>query len=106
MDKAVDSILAAGTTGDITGAMLDAGGTVGFVLPAGEAGDAANSIPGWAEPGGGDVKIPGSAYPSDCPSRTSRTSSTSVAEPVSLISSGWIIGFSSSSILGLHSECS
>jgi hypothetical protein len=113
-DNAVDSILAAGTTGDIVDAMLGAGDTVGSMLASGTTGDAANSIPaaapavyrwGMAEPGGGDVRIPGSAYPSDCSSRMSRSSSTSVLEPVSLASSGWIVD-SSSSFMGPPSECS
>jgi hypothetical protein len=102
-------------TGDIAGAMLDAGDTVGSILAAGTTGDVANSIPaaalavyrwGMAEPVGGGVRIPGSAYPSDCSSRTSRPSSTSVVEPVSLASSGWIVGSSDSCFMGLPSECS
>jgi len=96
-------------TGDIAGAMLDAGDTVGSILAAGTTGDVANSIPaaapavyrwGMAELGGGeDVRIPGSAYPSDWSSRTSKSSSTSVVEPVSL-------ACSSSSSMMLPSECS
>ena len=113
MGNAVYS-MAAGTTGDVAGAMLDAGGTEGSILAAGTMGDAANSIPAsapavyrWemAEPGGGGVRTPGSSYPSDCSSRTSRSSSTSVVEPVPLASSSWIVD-SSFSFMGLSSEFS
>lgn len=69
MGNAGDSILTVGWTGDIAGAMLDAGDTVGSILVGGTTGDVANSIPaaapavyrwGMAVPGGGGggVRIP------------------------------------------------